>query len=63
MAQTSSDTGNKNGPHYSGGPKSEVPPHIGNKTTTGTAAKPKSDGGHHYNGGPRADPHHMGPKQ
>lgn len=63
MAQTTSSSPGKAGPHYLGGPKSPVPPHFGETTTTGMAAKPKPDGGHHYSGGPRADPHHMGPKQ
>jgi hypothetical protein len=63
VAQTSTDT-EKNGHHYSGGPKTEVPHHMGKKkTTTGTAAKPTSDGGHHYGGGPKTESHHMGTKQ
>jgi len=62
MAQTTGTASDK-GPHYSGGPKSEVPYHVGPKTTTGSNAKAKSGGGsHHYTGGPRADPHHIGPK-
>ena len=57
MAQTTKTDG---GHHYSGGPKSEVPHHMGKKkvTTTGKAAP---SGSHHYSGGPR-EPHHIGPK-
>jgi hypothetical protein len=61
LAQTSSDA-EKNGHHYSGGPKTEVPHHMGKKETVGVSAKDKS-GGHHYSGGPKAEPHHMGEKQ
>jgi hypothetical protein len=62
IAQTSSDT-EKNGHHYSGGPKTEVPHHMGKKETVGVATKGKS-GGHHYKGGPGTSiPHHMGDKQ
>jgi hypothetical protein len=62
MAQTSSDT-EKNGHHYSGGPKTEVPHHMGQKGTAGASTKGKS-GGHHYAGGPNTPvPHHMGDKQ
>jgi len=62
MAQTTSDT-EKNGHHYSGGPKTEVPHHMGKKETVGVATKGKS-GGHHYTGGPSTQvPHHMGDKQ
>jgi hypothetical protein len=38
MAQTSSDT-EKNGHHYQGGPKTEVPHHMGKKETVGAATK------------------------
>lgn len=63
MAQTSSDT-EKNGHHYSGGPKTEVPHHMGKKETVGVATKPQPSGGHHYRGGPNTSvPHHMGDKQ
>lgn len=60
-AQTgASDT--KDGHHYSGGPKTEVPHHMGKKE--GTSSKTKSGGSHHYGGGPKTDvPHHMGPKK
>ena len=61
VAQTGPDK-EKNGHHYSGGPKTEVPHHMGKKTTVGSAAK-KDDGGHHYSGGPKTESHHMGPKQ
>jgi hypothetical protein len=60
-AQTSSDT-EKNGHHYSGGPKTEVPHHMGKKETVGVSTKGKS-GGHHYSGGPKTESHHMGDKQ
>lgn len=61
MAQTSSGD-EKNGHHYSGGPKTEVPHHMGAKESTGS--KSKSGGSHHYGGGPKTDvPHHMGPKK
>ena len=63
MAQTGA--GNEtSGHHYSGGPKTEVPHHMGRKeTTVGVSAKGKS-GGHHYNGGPGSTvPHHMGDRQ
>lgn len=51
-----------NGPHYSGGPKSVVTPHIGPKESTRT--KSKSGGSHHYSGGPKSEvPHHIGPKK
>jgi hypothetical protein len=53
----------KNGHHYNGGPKTEVPHHMGKKETVGVATRGKS-GGHHYSGGPNTQvPHHMGEKQ
>ncbi|MBR0711006.1 hypothetical protein [Bradyrhizobium liaoningense] len=53
----------KNGHHYSGGPKTEVPHHMGKKQKTGTSANAES-GGHHYTGGPgTSSPHHMGDKK
>jgi hypothetical protein len=59
MAQTTKTDG---GYHYSGGPKSEVPPHVGKKNVdTTTTGKAKPSGSHHYSGGPR-EPHHIGPK-
>lgn len=63
MAQ-STDT-EKNGHHYSGGPKTEVPHHMGkkDKNTVGSA-KDGASGGHHYTGGPAtSSPHHMGDKK
>ena len=70
MAQ-STDT-EKNGHHYSGGPKTEVPHHMGkkdmgrvgsSKETVGSA-KDGASGGHHYTGGPAtSSPHHMGDKK
>jgi hypothetical protein len=49
--------------HYQGGPKTEVPHHIGKRTTgkaTGTASQA---GQHHYQGGPKTEvPHHVGDK-
>jgi hypothetical protein len=63
MAQTSSDT-EKNGHHYQGGPKTEVPHHMGKKETVGAATKTQGTGGHHYRGGPATStPHHMGDKE
>jgi hypothetical protein len=53
----------RNGHHYSGGPKTEVPHHMGAKETVG-AAKGTTSGGHHYTGGPATStPHHMGDKK
>ena len=61
MAQTSSNT-EKNGHHYQGGPKTEVPHHMGKKDTNDITTTGKS-GSHHYSGGPKTEvPHHMGPK-
>jgi len=61
VAQTNA-TDEKNGHHYSGGPKTEVPHHMGKKESTGS--KGGSGGSHHYGGGPKTDvPHHMGPKK
>jgi hypothetical protein len=52
----------KNGHHYQGGPKTEVPHHMGKKATTGTTIG--QSGGHHYSGGPSTSaPHHMGDKK
>ena len=62
MAQTAASDTEKNGHHYSGGPKTEVPHHMGKKETTGKA-KSGTSGGHHYSGGPATStPHHMGDK-
>ena len=60
VAQTVKKDTEQNGHHYSGGPKTEAPHHMGKKkidekTTTGQS------GGHHYGGGPATSiPHHMG---
>ena len=63
MAQSAAGDTEQNGHHYSGGPKTEVPHHMGKKETVGVATKGKS-GGHHYTGGPSTQvPHHMGDKQ
>jgi len=59
MAQTTKTDG---GHHYSGGPKSEVPHHMGKKTVGATTGQAKPSGSHHYSGGPR-EPHHIGPKE
>jgi hypothetical protein len=63
MAQTGA--GNEtNGHHYSGGPKTVVPHHMGKKDTTVDASTKSKSGGHHYNGGPGTTvPHQMGDKQ
>ena len=62
LAQTGSDT-EKNGHHYTGGPKTETIHHMGKKETIGSSTKSKT-GGHHYTGGPATStPHHMGDKQ
>ncbi|MEY9180555.1 hypothetical protein [Bradyrhizobium sp. USDA 313] len=63
LAQTSSDSKKEeNGHHYSGGPKTEVPHHMGKKDAMGKTGG-TSTGSHHYTGGPRAEPHHMGEKK
>ncbi len=62
VAQTGSER-EQNGHHYTGGPKTEVPHHMGKKETVGSSKKAAS-GGHHYTGGPgTSTPHHMGDKQ
>jgi hypothetical protein len=61
MAESAKDT-ERNDHHYQGGPKTEVPHHMGKKETTGTTKG--QSGGHHYNGGPATStPHHMGEKK
>ncbi|WP_027550959.1 hypothetical protein [Bradyrhizobium sp. Cp5.3] len=61
MAQTTDKE--KNGHHYSGGPKTEVPHHMGKKETVGSS-KGSTSAGHHYTGGPSTSaPHHMGEKK
>lgn len=63
MAQTATKDTENSGHHYQGGPKTEVPHHMGKKETTGNAASGQS-GGHHYTGGPATPtPHHMGDKK
>ena len=63
MAQTVTKDTEQNGHHYSGGPKTEVPHHMGKKKTDGKTATGQS-GGHHYSGGPATStPHHMGDKK
>ena len=63
MAQTGSGEGKGGSYHYSGGPKSEVPYHAGEKKTVGQR-KATSGGSHHYLGGPKSEvPHHIGPKK
>jgi hypothetical protein len=61
MAQTGSNT-ERNGHHYSGGPKTEGH-HMGKRETTGVATRARSSGGHHYAGGPKTEGHHMGEKR
>ncbi|PSO16099.1 hypothetical protein [Bradyrhizobium sp. MOS003] len=65
MAQTTTKDTEQNGHHYSGGPKTEVPHHMGKKEATGKKTSTTGQsGGHHYNGGPLSStPHHMGDKQ
>lgn len=61
MAQTS-PTDPQSGHHYSGGPKTEVPHHMGKKEDLGS--KDTLGDSHHYSGGPKTEvPHHMGPKK
>lgn len=62
MAQTKKTDTETNGHHYNGGPKTDVPHHMGKKDTGVTTGKAGPSGSHHYSGGPRSDPHHMGPK-
>jgi hypothetical protein len=59
MAQTKKTDTERNGHHYSGGPKTESH-HMGKKAT-GKTRKSGPSGSHHYSGGPR-EPHHIGPK-
>lgn len=63
IAQTGSKEGKGGSHHYSGGPKSEVPHHVGPKESSGSKKKAGSGGSHHYFGGPKSEvPHHLGPK-
>ena len=64
MAQTATKDTEQNGHHYSGGPKTEVPHHMGKKESTGKKTTTGQSSGHHYSGGPATStPHHMGDKQ
>ena len=60
MAQTKKPDTEKNGHHYSGGPKTESH-HMGKKSNGVTTGKSGPSGSHHYSGGPR-EQHHIGPK-
>jgi hypothetical protein len=63
LAQNAAKDTENNGHHYQGGPKTEVPHHMGKKETTGKTTTGTS-GGHHYSGGPATStPHHMGDKK
>lgn len=47
--------------HYQGGPKSEVPHHIGKRPTGPDTGTTSQAGQHHYQGGPKTEvPHHIG---
>lgn len=64
--QPTPDTENS-GHHYSGGPKTEVPHHMGKKDMgRGMSSDKKKKGpagSHHYSGGPNTSvPHHTGAK-
>ena len=61
MAQTKKIDTETNGHHYNGGPKTEVPHHMGKRDTGVTTDRAGPSGSHHYNGGPR-ELHHIGPK-
>ncbi|MGJ4943939.1 hypothetical protein ACQR1W_25430 [Bradyrhizobium sp. HKCCYLS1011] len=62
IAQTNTSD-EQNGHHYSGGPKTEVPHHMGKKESDAGSSS-GSGGSHHYEGGPKTEvPHHMGPKK
>ena len=64
LAQTGPGEGKGGSYHYSGGPKSEVPYHPGEKKTVGQTKARSSGGSHHYFGGPKSEvPHHIGPKK
>jgi len=45
--------------HYQGGPKTEVPHHVGKRAQGKTTPTPSQAGQHHYQGGPGAI-HHVG---
>ena len=65
LAQTTTNN-EQNGHHYSGGPKTEVPHHMGKKDMgmgMSSGQKKGPSGSHHYTGGPNTDiPHHTGAK-
>jgi hypothetical protein len=63
QAQTKADD-ERNGHHYQGGPRTEVPHHMGKKDMgVETTGKKGPSGSHHYSGGPGTDvPHHAGAK-
>jgi hypothetical protein len=50
--------------HYQGGPKTEVPHHVGPLSTQGSTTgqgQSSQKGQHHYQGGPQSNvPHHVG---
>ena len=49
--------------HYQGGPKTEVPHHIGKRATGKNTGTTGQTGQHHYQGGPKTEvPHHIGNK-
>jgi len=64
MAATSLAQSQSGDHHYQGGPKTEVPHHIGPKPTGNTPTRKGTTsqaGQHHYQGGPTsAVPHHVG---
>lgn len=61
MAQTTKKE--NGGHHYTGGPKTGVPHHMGKKGTV-SPSKDGASGDHHYSGGPKTVvPHHMGAKK
>jgi hypothetical protein len=63
MAQSNSGT-EQNGHHYSGGPKTEVPHHMGKKDTVGLATKGGGPRTHAYSGGAKTEvPHDMDAKR
>ena len=48
------------GPHFQGGPKSNVPPHMGELPRSNKPSRPTDQSGqHHFQGGPK-EPHHIG---
>ena len=53
IAQTATKDTEQNGHHYSGGPKTEVPHHMGKKESADKKTTTGQSGGHHYRAGPR----------